>query len=75
MTGSDHRDLRSFRLGMRWQPVEALDVTFKIDYDDLHFGSHATTGFDPLTGAVQDIRNPIVNGEHTYIDKEARVHR
>jgi iron complex outermembrane receptor protein len=71
--GSDHRDLRSFRVGMRWEPIKALDVTFKVDYDNLHFGSHATTGFDPLTGEVQDIRNVISNGYHTYIDKGPRA--
>jgi len=72
-TGSDHRDLRSVRLGMLWQPVEAFTATFKIDYDNLHFGSHATTGFNPLTGAVEDIRNPIVNGFHKYVDKGSRA--
>jgi iron complex outermembrane receptor protein len=71
--GSDHRDLRSVRLGTLWQPTENFTATFKIDYDNLHFGSHATTGFNPLTGLPEDIRNPIVNGVHGYVDKGTRA--
>jgi len=71
--GSDHRDLRSVRVGVTWQPTPEFSATFKIDYDNLHFGSHGTTGFDPLTGMTEDIRHLIANGFHKYVDKGSRA--
>jgi len=67
-SGSDDRNLKSMRLGMLWEPNEQFSATFKIDHDYLYFGNHATTGHDPLTGEIEDIRNPIVNGPHQYRD-------
>jgi len=71
--GDDDRYLNSVRLGMLWKPNDQFGALFKIDYDYLYFGNHATTGLDPLTGAVEDIRNPIVNGDHRYRDKGTRA--
>jgi iron complex outermembrane recepter protein len=70
--GDDHRRLISARLGVLWKPNDSFRSVFKVDADYLHFGSHATSGLDPLTGEEQDMRNPIVNGPHTYIDKGLR---
>ncbi len=71
--GSDDRELKSVRLGMLWKPNDQFSAMFKIDHDNLYFGGHITTGLDPVTGAVLDIRNPIVNGEHKYRDKGERA--
>ena len=70
--GDDDRRLLSGRIGLLWQPNSSLRIVAKTDIDYLHFGSHATTGFDPNTGLQQDLRNPIVNGPHGYTDKGVR---
>jgi len=67
-TGDDNRRLNSARVGLLFQPNQRFRAVLKVDYDYLHFGSHATTGLDPLTGAEQNLSNPIVNGNHTYVD-------
>jgi iron complex outermembrane recepter protein len=71
-TGNDDRDLFSFRAGIRWTPTEAFNAVFKIDYDELDFGSHATSGFVPTTGAEEDLDDLIVNGPHEYKDQGVR---
>jgi len=71
--GSDDRELKSIRLGMLFKPNDQFSAKFKFDYDSLYFGGHITTGLDPLTAEVQDIRKPIVNGEHRYKDEGARA--
>jgi iron complex outermembrane recepter protein len=71
--GSDDRDLKSIRLGVRWAPTDSFDAVFKIDHDNLYFGNHGTTGLDPLTGVELDIRHLIANGEHKYRDKGERA--
>ena len=70
--GDDDRRLLSGRIGLLWEPTSHLRIVAKTDIDYLHFGSHATTGFDPNTGLQQDLRNPIVNGPHGYTDKGVR---
>jgi iron complex outermembrane receptor protein len=72
-SGSDQRRLNSIRLGLLWQPSDDLKAVLKIDGDNLYFGSHITTGLDPVTGATQDIRNPVVNGPHYYDDHGMRL--
>ncbi|HEY1425959.1 MAG TPA: TonB-dependent receptor plug domain-containing protein, partial [Caulobacteraceae bacterium] len=70
--GDDDRRLLSGRIGLLWQPTDRLRIVAKTDIDYLHFGSHATTGFNPATGLPEDMRNPIVNGPHGYTDKGVR---
>ena len=72
-SGNDDRRLSSMRVGLMWEPNDAFKAIWKIDGDQLYFGSHITTGLDPVTGDVQDIRNPIVNGEHYYDDHGVRT--
>lgn len=72
-SGSDDRDLDSVRLGILWEPNEQFSALFKIDHDNLYFGNHATTGLDPVTGEVEDIRVVVANGEHKYRDKGERA--
>ncbi|HZZ34925.1 MAG TPA: TonB-dependent receptor plug domain-containing protein, partial [Caulobacteraceae bacterium] len=48
--GDDDRRLTSFRVGFLWKPNDHFKAILKTDYDYLHFGSHATSGFDPVTG-------------------------
>ncbi len=69
----DERHLYSIRLGARWKPNDQFDSILKLDYDYLDFGCHCTTGFIGATGVEEDIRNPIVNGQHQYIDKGVRA--
>jgi iron complex outermembrane recepter protein len=71
-TGDDNRRLFSGRLGVLWEPSEQFRAVFKLDGDHLHFGSHAVTGLDPVTGVELDLRHPIVNGHHIYVDKGVR---
>src|SRR5436190_13638015 len=68
----DERHLYSARIGVRWKPTENFDAILKADYDYLDFGCHCTTGFIPTTGAEEDLDNPIVVGQHMYIDKGVR---
>ena len=70
--GDDDRRLLSGRIGLLWQPNDRLRVVAKTDIDYLHFGCHCTTGFNPQTGLPEDMRNPIVNGPHGYVDKGVR---
>jgi iron complex outermembrane receptor protein len=70
--GHDDRNLNSIRVGLLWQPTPQFHAVFKIDYDDLYFGSHITTGFIPTTGVEEDMSNPIVNGLHYYRDNGVR---
>jgi len=51
---------------------DQFTAVWKTDIDYLHFGSHATSGFDPATGIEESVSNPVVNGHHVYIDKGAR---
>ena len=71
--GDDTRDLRSVRLGVLWEPTDQFSAMFKVDHDHLNFGNHATTGLDPATAEVEDIRHPIVNGDHRYRDTGERA--
>jgi iron complex outermembrane recepter protein len=70
--GDDMRKLISMRVGVNWKPTDNFDAIFKLDYDYLHFGCHCTTGFDPTTGALQDLRNPVVQGHNWYVDRGVR---
>lgn len=70
--GTDDRSLNSVRLGVLYEPNKQFRAVWKLDYDYLFFGSHATSGFDPATGLQQDVSNPIVNGEHQYLDRGVR---
>jgi iron complex outermembrane receptor protein len=70
--GDDDRRLLSGRIGLLWEPTSQLKIVAKTDLDYLHFGSHATTGFDPNTGLQQDLRDPIANGPAGYTDKGIR---
>ena len=72
-TGDDNRRLNSGRIGLLFQPNNHFRAVLKFDDDYLHFGSHAITGLDPVTGAELNVSNPIVNGNHTYVDKGVRV--
>lgn len=84
LQGDDDRDLDSLRLGVLWQPNDDFTAVWKLDLDDLDFGSHATSGFcNPVSepglcapgtphGVEEDMRNPIVNGPHGYTDRGAR---
>jgi iron complex outermembrane receptor protein len=72
-SGNDDRRLSSARIGLLWEPSDAFKAVLKVDGDNLYFGSHITTGLDPVTGDVQDIRNPIVNGPHYYDDHGVRT--
>lgn len=71
-TGDDDRRLISARIGVLWEPNSHFSLVFKTDYDHLHFGSHATSGFNPATGLPEDISNPIINGHNFYTDKGVR---
>lgn len=71
--GDDDRNLDSMRLGILWEPSDQFSALFKVDHDELYFGNHATTGLDPATGDVEDIRNPIINGGHKYKDQGERA--
>ncbi|MEJ2088260.1 MAG: TonB-dependent receptor [Gammaproteobacteria bacterium] len=61
------------RVGLRGEPTDQFTAIFKLDHDNLYFGSHATTGIDPLTAETEDIRHVIANGEHKYRDKGERA--
>jgi iron complex outermembrane recepter protein len=73
--GDDNRRLDSIRGGLKWQPTEAFTAVFKLDIDDLYFGSHATSGMvrsGPDAGVEEDVSNPIANGPHKYVDRGQR---
>jgi iron complex outermembrane receptor protein len=73
--GDDNRRLDSIRGGLKWQPIEAFTAVFKLDVDDLYFGSHATSGMvrsGPNAGVEEDVSNPIANGPHKYVDRGQR---
>jgi iron complex outermembrane recepter protein len=74
-TGDDERRVDSIRGGLLWQITDAFKAVWKLDVDDLHFGSHAATGFIPTgpnAGVEEDMSNPIVNGPHKYVDRGQR---
>jgi iron complex outermembrane receptor protein len=71
-TGSDRRNLISGRLGVLWMPNERFRAVFKIDADYLFFGSHITSGINPVTGVEEDVSNPIANGINIYRDEGVR---
>ena len=50
------QDLNSVRFATLWQPDDALDVLFKVDYSHLEFGGNAVTsnGFDLFDATNQD---------------------
>lgn len=84
LQGDDNRDLDSLRLGLLWAPTNNFTATWKLDLDDLDFGSHATSGFcvlgvsepglcsDFTPGVEEPISDPVVTGPHGYTDRGAR---
>ncbi len=72
LKGDDDRRLLSGRIGVLWEPNDHFHAVLKTDVDYLHFGSHATSGFDPATGLQENPADPISNGPNTYTDKGVR---
>jgi len=72
-TGHDNRRLTSARLGVLWQPNDQFRAVLKLDGDYLYFGSHITSGIDPITGVEEDVSNPIANGDNRYRDEGMRA--
>jgi iron complex outermembrane receptor protein len=68
-TGSDGR-LRSYsgRLGLLWQPVKALSVLFKTDYNHLDMGAYPA---DPV-GSTNDPFVITANGDQQALDRFKR---
>jgi len=69
-TGTDARlRSRSSRLGLLWQPSDALQVLFKYDYSDLDFGAYPA---DPVN-APNDVFDITANADLKAVDRFDRT--
>ncbi len=62
------QDLDSVRIGVRWQPMEQLDVVLKTDISNLDFGGNVTTS--PGHSLFNNIEQ---NANFKYVDRSVRT--
>ena len=62
------QDLDSVRIGLRWQPMDELNVVLKADVSDLDFGGNVTTS--PGHSLFNDIEQ---NANFKYSDRSVRT--